>query len=422
MKRLLLLLILPTLAFAAACTGTESTGDDDDDDGEEVNAETSFDFDLPPDDLTDVLFIREDFAGLSDTASVVLANDQVIDNNEELIEFYTMVQPEFEAPALDRRLSRLDILRAHGRSFLYADGSTGIVQLMFLFGTAEDAAAFVSSAPPGYDESEHGRETENPADETNGYAAEFLAGELPTGFATIVSRYDNLVTQVIVGTTGIDDPFVTAEELERRQDERLAAYFDGEDLTSLDEENAVVNAPDPGAQAMADVLLVEDDLLSYGEFAVLAETPNDNAEAVIAFLSSSEEIVPDLEDLLADSGFVTGYGRLLSSGQQDEDGLAVISQALLFDTAEGAAAFVNGSTDLELAAEPATEHPEIVLADGARTFCRPRPNGGVDCEVRFSRDNVFALVALLNFNTEGEAMLAIDSLARIMDELIQNRP
>ncbi|HEX5940544.1 MAG TPA: hypothetical protein VFZ12_09300, partial [Dehalococcoidia bacterium] len=346
----------------------------------------------------------------------------VIDNNDELIEFYTNVQPEAEAAAIDRRISRLDIQRAHGRSFLYADGTTGIVQLLYLFGNAEDAARFVSSAPPGYDDSDHRRETDNPADETSGFAAEFDAGDLPTGFATIVSRYDNLVTQLIVGTTGIDDPFVTAEELERRQDERLLSYVAGDELTSLEEENAIVSAPDPRAQAMADVLLVEDDLEAHGTFEVLAETPNDNAEAVIAFLSSSEDIVPALEDLLDESGFVTGYGRLLSSGRQDENGLAIISQALLFDTAEGAAAFVNGSTDLELGAEPGIEHPEIVLADGARTFCRPRPNGGVDCEVRFSRDNVFALVALLNFNTEGEAMLAIDSLARIMDGLIQDRP
>jgi hypothetical protein len=421
MKRLVFLLTLASLVFAAACTGTESS-DDDDDDEDDINAETRFDLEVSPDDLPGISLIREDFEGLSEGPSIILGNDQVIDNNDELIAFYTNVQPEAEGAALDRRLSRLDIQRAHGRSFIYADGSTGIVQLLYLFGTAEDAARFVSSAPPGYDDSEHRRETENPADETSGYAAEFDAGDLPTGFATIVSRYDNLVTQLIVGTTGIDDPFVTAEELERRQDERLLAYVEGDDLTSLEEENAVVAAPDPRAQAMADVLLVADDLESYGAFEVLAETPNDNAEAVIAFLSSSEEIVPDLQDLLEESSFVAGYGRLLSSGTQDENGLAIISQALLFDTAEGAATFATGSTDLELGADPGTEHPEVLAGDAARAFCRLRPNGRYDCEIRFSRDNIFGLVAVLNFTDELSGITAAQELARIMDQLIQERP
>jgi hypothetical protein len=132
--------------------------------------------------------------------------------------------------------------------------------------------------------------------------------------------------------------------------------------------------------------------------------------------------VPDLQDLLEQSGFVTGYGRLLSSGSQDEDGLAIISQALLFDTAEGAAAFVNGSTDQELAADPGTAHPEVVVGDGARAFCRLRPNGRFDCEVRFSRDNVFGLAAALNFADEASAIAAAQELALLMDGLIQERP
>ena len=88
----------------------------------------------------------------------------------------------------------------------------------------------------------------------------------------------------------------------------------------------------------------------------------------------------------------------------------------------GAAAFATGSTDQELAADPGTEHPEVVVGDGARAFCRLRPNNRYDCEVRFSRDNVFGLVAVLNFTDELSGITAARDLAGVMDQLIQNRP
>jgi hypothetical protein len=201
----------------------------------------------------------------------------------------------------------------------------------------------------------------------------------------------------------------------------LRAFMDGEDLTSLAEENQVELAPDPRAQQMEELLLVPLDLEDYGQFAVIAETPNDDLESVVAFLSNSEDIISDLQELLTAQGFITGYGRLLGSGESDDTGLVVVSQALLFDSAEGAAAFATGSTDLDLGAQAGNAH-DAAVGDGARAFCRQRANQHWDCEVRFSRDNVFGGVAVLNFLVEADGLAAATDLALVMDQLITARP
>ncbi|MEX2236984.1 MAG: hypothetical protein WEB00_05550 [Dehalococcoidia bacterium] len=418
--RPLLLLVATFLAVTTAGCGAFGAEDDKPGGGhKETAVETQFDVELEPADLPEVGLTREDLDSISEEGAI-LGNDSVIQNNSALIEFLDGAQPELDGAALDRRLSRLAVSLGHGRTFILGNGRSGVIQVLLLFENAEDAAEYLASPPAGYEEAGVERESENIADETVGYEAEFDTDNGPTGFGTVLTRYNNLVSQVVVGTIDINDPFIAAEELTRRQDERLRAFFAGDSLTTLAEESELLARPDPRALQLLDFLLVDSDLDAYGQFEVLAETPNDNAEAVIAFLSNAESIAEELSDLLASSGFVTGYGRLLSNGQQDEGGLAVVTQALLFDTADGALAFAGGSTDLDTGALAATSH-DVLVGDGARAFCRTRDNGNWDCELRFSRDNIFAAVAVLNFADEAAGLAAATALAQVMDGLIQDR-
>jgi hypothetical protein len=401
-----------------ACTGAK---DDEGEDEETEEAQTSFDFNINTEDLAEIALIQADLEDVSGEEAVV-GQDNLLTTSEDLVAFYNTTQPEVNEPSLTRQFSRATVESALGRTFVLADGESGIVQILLMFDDGEGAARFLSSEAPGYDgEGKVARETESLGDGSFGYEGEFRSELGPTGFATVLARYDNVVSQVIVGTIGVEDPFVAAQRLAIRADERLLDFIAGDDLVTLAEELQVTSAPDPRLQQMYELLLVPGDLADYGTFEVLTETPNNDAESVVAFLSNAESIVPELTQQLSNAGFITGYGRLLSNGQQDEQGMAIISQALLFESAEGAAGFVDESTDLDLEARAGNRH-EVMAGDAARAFCRQRTNQNWDCEVRFSRDNIFAAVAVLNFAVETEGLAAATTLALTMDELIQERP
>lgn len=418
--RLIAIPAFASLLLLGACTGTE--GDDQEDEPGAATAETDFEIDAEAADLERIGLVASELSDLSETSSVVVGSNALVDGPDQLIEFYRTVQPNVNEPALNRRLSRLELQGAHTRTFVFGDGQTGVVQVLYLFANGDEASRYIGAPPAGYeDEAQNERDVDAVGDQTVAFEGEFENEDAPRGFATILTRYDNLVSQVIVGTTGVEDPFVAALELTQRQDARVQDFIAGERLTSLSEEQQIDSAPDPRVQQLADLLLVAGDLDGYGSFEVIAEVPNDNPTAVIAFLSNSDEINDDLATLLEDSGFIIGFGRLLGSGNLDEQGLAAVSQVLQFDLADGAVAFLNGSTELDIGALPASEHA-VDIGDAARAFCRTRENGRFDCELRFARDNLFAAVAVLNFNDEASGLAAITDLSGIVDQLILDRP
>lgn len=408
-----------SLLLAAACTGTES------DDGDEAatsedNDETELDADS--NDLEVIGLISSELSDLSESGTVVVGSSALVSVPDQLIDFYRSVQPGVNEPALIRRLSRLRLEAAHARTFVFAEGDTGVIQVLYLFADAEGAGRYLEAAPPGYEDDEQTeRSVDQIADQTIAYEGEFDSNDGPTGFATVLTRFDNLVSQVIVGTVGVDDPYFTALEASKRQDERVQDFVAGLPLVSIAEERQVADTPDPRSQQLAELLLVASDLDAYGEFQVLTEVPNDDPAAVIAFLSNSENINDGIEQLLADEGLISGSARLLGTAAQDETGLAVVSQVLLFELAAGAVNFLTGATDLDVADQPASEH-EVMVGDAARSFCRTRDNGHFDCELRFARDNIFAAVAVLNFLDEASGVAATIELAGIVDELIVGRP